>query len=754
MGEADDELGDVLPPIKLGGGKILNIKTDAAELSTYFCGCYRTARKVIMWNSIEQMSVDWHCFSSSITLKLQGGQVETFRVSRPSSLMSAASSIQKMRDMRRRSQDPTANDRHVKNIGLHDKVGITNAGLLVKRRAGFCQYTGLTLPWDTFVTAQLSPTWFGRREIIVTTQVTADEAEMLGNATPTVQEGLPKDADGVIHETRGATFEHLFENMIISWTGGRDYSEAAFDEVAYMMGAGDGEGESITTKTNNMTMTLGEAGIKVKAGKGGASRRYMPWSSVVSSSWRSPGCCWAPLMTLMDLNGNKVDFKSVSEEDFKLFSEKFAERAPQEPGWGGRRPRPDMLSASEAKPSEPRGVLDIQQGGVYIHRKLGMFGKESIFVPWSKVDSTRVQTSCMGGTAELLTTKGQAITVATSWSLARRTSLWAICRQMHELKYGTVSSSEDSIHSFNSQRTPCIAGLAQAARSCGCVAWAEGARQQGLRSEVNDCNVKLVLQKNYCSSFIREFDLTKIETCRVAEVNEEKFLVMKVKCAGDVLEVVTQPLDQDEDGEDIVQDIEARRKRKLSKGKIEDATSTEAGKVADSSKRPVAQRADASGPPDASETAHVSSPIIAARQYLTPAAWKAPDAAENSQPRASDADSESAKLSIPLPAHSLSQQTPISRVLSGASPKLSDGSAIVLGERFAERAVAGSLSEAVEARRAAQERNVKRRAERAERLLAEARTETRLKIDEPIETATNERGDASAPEPPKEPTEQ
>lgn len=169
-----------------------------------------------------------------------------------------------------------------------------------------------------------------------------------------------------------------------------------------------------------------------------------------------------------------------------------------------------------------------------------MFGRRNtIFVPWVKVDGARIETTCCGRAVELITTDGKAFSVAEPSCLAGGKQLWAVCQQMHELKYGVTEEKLPNAHLFNVRR------------------------QHGSTSEVNDFTLKMVFEKGWCTRLIREFDLADIVTCRVADMDAQKVLVLTIRCVGtDMLEVVTLPLDASESlvADSIADDV-VRRSR-------------------------------------------------------------------------------------------------------------------------------------------------------------------------------------------------
>jgi len=537
------------PPIYLGGGKYMEVNHDAAEISTYWLGCISSGKQVIMWSAIEDMAVEWHCFSGSITLKLKDGAEVVLKGSH-ANLMHAATSIKRMQAKRKDAQlsisDRKAqcllhrNGRRIHDVDFngqpHKTVGITHEGVMLRNKTGWCSSSPLIVPWGKLVGISIVPTCCGwRRQLTITSQSSVPEAN---DTKRSLGESLSEDGNDVIHETKEAILEHLLEYKTVTWTTGTAHGEAIFDAVTYMMGFDDKEATEIETQSHITDLT--EAGLTVKSKLnescfgdfgGSASRHFLPWSSVVSSSWTSASCCFGkPVLTIMDLNGTQLALTAATEKDFKTFRASFCSHAPRDHRWNE-----DFITKMSVAEQSPELIMEAS--GVLLHKRHSFCRKSITFVPWSKVGATLLQTSCFGGVVELITTAGKTLSVVER-GLAGRRRLWAVCKQLHELKYGVPEVPYATARCFNVRR------------------------QSTRTSEVNDFYVKLVFEHSWCTTLIREYDLSNIVSCRVADVNEQKVLVLKVACAGDMLEVVTLPLDAVEDSQEILDDILARSQRK------------------------------------------------------------------------------------------------------------------------------------------------------------------------------------------------
>lgn len=519
--------GDSVKSINLGGGVRLTLSSFDLEIELrYCCGCFLSKKEYIAFGSIENVKLDWHCFSGALTLALQDGQQRVFTASK-SKLISAASIIKRKMVASSSTARRVLPEDVKESLLHHDKVGIADFGIMVKNRMGMCRSSSMLIPWTSFVSLSMKNTCCGR-QLELTTDSSSEVAKTVAASSSPTSEAHTEKGEEVVdfgHEMDSVIPEHTVSPQTISWSCSRSSAEETFRVCKYMMATNlPKENGEDTAEVHNYKIS--DAGLEMERAPtlfgcgGGVAKMFLPWTSVTGISWTPKSCCSQPFVSVSDVNGLETQIQAVGEQDFQDIVKTFGDNVETH----------DWDVSAELQKVQARKGLEIREDGLMVAK-----GHAKMFVPWARIDHARMQSSCFGGAANLFTNSGVSLTVAERGCCGGAHKILEVFQQVHALKYGVEEFPASEVRQINVDRA-----------------------FNGMTSQLSDSSLRLVISEGWCQRLVREFDLERVVTCRVNHAAAGPELVLQTQVTNSMVEVIVLPLSKREACDSLVQDIMRR----------------------------------------------------------------------------------------------------------------------------------------------------------------------------------------------------
>jgi len=272
-------------------------------------------------------------------------------------------------------------------------VGVTDTGLITKRKMNCCTATAAYIPWKAIVALRMT-----RACCSGTIAVTAKTEEDVHGAT-TKGFGTDTSQTTIYIRTHRSLSEGLYQPLTTIMS----------DNFSHME-----ELPGMHMQNTNGHIKVTKAGMfldsDISCCCGGFVKTFMPWGSMVVMRYRHRSCFKNAACLIEDRFQKPLDVGIVPYKDFeevrKVFSKTVSEvSAP---------------SSSESGAPVPRGLTLNQEGMHYTRKYCGL---QQLFILWSKIDGLKINMGTCGcaGALHLITEAGHDFTVLKS---GKRDLLW------------------------------------------------------------------------------------------------------------------------------------------------------------------------------------------------------------------------------------------------------------------------------------------------------------------------------------------
>mmetsp|Transcript_108985 Transcript_108985/g.198529 ORF Transcript_108985/g.198529 Transcript_108985/m.198529 type:complete len:849 (-) Transcript_108985:108-2654(-) len=566
---------EIVPsPMRLGGGNWIYFETDGLQIKRKNWSFKIENKDFIQYNDIGKVDVAWSCFKGILKIATSSGKTVVMSCSKKM-LMDAASYIHaksKQEDSSKKIRELPKETKKKLKAKVHPTVGITDAGLMLKRTVNPCKSTATFVPWEQIVSAQLEPTLFRSAEItistsILKTDVFAESPTSLPKPAPkpavpkkkrcsccscfakccacckkkkpeekkeepemiTPKEELWGDVDDDFAVGYVPTIM-VYEEFVV---GGKlkelqELFEIMMPEIGNKVIESEADAPlEILAKGNTKQMTeVRKSGINVQnnfcCGCWGWERIFLPWNSLLTTQYVKKKCYKTGKMNIMAHNGGQYTLKKVNLSDFDRISKEFSAQVEEDRYW--------MAKLETLVEGTAQKGVSFEKLGLTVD-DARMCSTAKTFVPWNKVDSFVYSFGCFGGAADLVTWSSRKITIASGMKSKK---IWAVYDKINTLKYKT----ESDVKYFNVRRNPRM--------SCS----------------YSDSALKLVIKTGMFSSVVKEYDLSRLIQCiwkyRPDTKKKYKDLIIKLQAtqkSSDLEQLIVFPLDKKEDAEALSKGI-------------------------------------------------------------------------------------------------------------------------------------------------------------------------------------------------------
>lgn len=362
----------------------------------------------IKYSNIVNTVAEWYCFSGALVITERSNDKHTF-VFGKSTLMRAASAL------RRRTEDAVGRQKRIATkvrmlLDDNTSVGVTDLGLVTKKRSSCCKSTAVYVPWKAIVSTRMTRTCFSGT---VTVNTKVNDGVQGDDMEPGQKFGIDYSQTTIKIKTYRSISEGLNELLT-------NIMSTNFSHMEEMPGM------HIENSTGHVKAT--KAGLFLDSeisSCGGFVKTFIPWGGVATLAYKDQTCCKRARLLIGDRLQTPVNVGAVAFLDFEeirnLFSKTVAELTP-------------------AEPNQPAGHgLTLNQDGLHlVHRKC-CCGVRRFFVPWAKIDGLMVRPGCCGcagAQLKLITEAGQEFMVLKTRD---RKLLWEKFDEVHKWKFGTPS---------------------------------------------------------------------------------------------------------------------------------------------------------------------------------------------------------------------------------------------------------------------------------------------------------------------------
>lgn len=430
--EAPEE-EDMMQNVRINGRKTLKLSKDALEVGTKKCfsGFYKFD-KSYPWKDIEKVGVNWHCFSGVLTVKLRNGESYQFKMSKHKLVATASAMHRRIGKTKSDAPRNPVDEKIRKLLQNHAKVGVSDAGLLVKRGTG-CSAGTVLSPWNSFVSLRLSRgCHYG--QITVHTVMKASPVKKKSTSTlPGVGfksggENLLSDSDEDDVDFYDDRALDKFEIKTDAGISEQLYSalKARLSEKFASMEELPG-GDPIKSKKVMAKLTGSGIDATLFGTCGKEAKIFTPWSNVISVAFKHPTCCRQSCIVIQDRSTNPILLKGVPFNAFHNLEKAFSEKSREDVAL-----KASGKSAAACDSCVTKG-LTVDTDGVYYELSRCCRRKVNTFMPWSKLDGLRMDASAAGRTTiDLITESGDTFRVAKTTNKKAREEF----EKLHQAKYG------------------------------------------------------------------------------------------------------------------------------------------------------------------------------------------------------------------------------------------------------------------------------------------------------------------------------
>lgn len=447
MPSTAEEVSD--PDVQIDKKRTLKFLEDRLEVVTRKVLVPKERKQQFPWQTIEKVSVNWHCFSGMLAVKLKNGEQHHFKM-RKAKLMQSASAIHR-RIGRSKSTTPLKpiDEKVRKLLQDHGSVGVGSNGLLVKKDIGCCNAGIFVSPWTSFVSLRLSRGCHSG--VIEVHTVLKSSLEKKARASWSKRGGFKHGGDNLLSdsdeddvEIYADTSQHVF-----TIKAGAGASEQLYTALKTKMTDNFEDLEELPgvypIKSRNVMGKLTRAGIDA-AMFGVCSKEakmFTPWESVISVAFKHPTCFKRSCIVIEDRTAKSILLKDVPLQSFLDIKNAFSEKSMED-----TKLRSSQNSTASLEPSAMKG-LEIKDDGVHYNKPRCCMRQISTFIPWSKLDGLTMLGSTLGRTTiEVVTETGNHFRVAKT----TKKKAWDEFQKLHTIKYGVGSSAE--VQLFNEVKDP------------------------------------------------------------------------------------------------------------------------------------------------------------------------------------------------------------------------------------------------------------------------------------------------------------
>lgn len=439
---------DVVAPIKTKRGKELRFGEEHLEV---------VARRVVggakepdkyAWTAIEKVSVNWYCFSGALTVKLKNGEEYKFPLKKKL-LMLAASAIHRRIGKAKSGSAPDKpiNAKLRNLLSDNSKVGVSDNGLMFKSKTGWWTAGIVSIPWNSLMSLRLSRSCY--------------------TGTITVGAIIKKTAvkRKPIHQSVGGGLRHAGQNLL---SGSEDEDNRPFSDDKIVVSLPIKTAALVSealyqallermcerfsdTEELPMAPTIGRKTVHTKLTKAGLvanlfhacsgeSKAFIPWTSMISLSYKYPRCCKKACLTVQEVTRSPpIQIKLLEADEVKAIEDIFAKTAKEIP----------LVSSSLDGLSDvvEKGVVPTKEG-VHYHHNCCCSRLARTFVPWARIDGLVMVRKGISSRVSLITEAGHEIEVAKK----SKKNAWDLYDKLHDFKYGEGASGATNPIIFNENK--------------------------------------------------------------------------------------------------------------------------------------------------------------------------------------------------------------------------------------------------------------------------------------------------------------
>jgi len=400
------------------GQRLIFTKEAIKVINTKRCCVRKKQDHEIKYSDMKHMSVEWYCFSGALVIK---DYETTYRfVFGKVRLMQAASALRrKMETSSGRHRSVAAKVRQL--LDGYPDVGVTDTGLITKKKKTCCTSTAAYIPWKAIVAIRMTRTCCSGT---ITVSARTEE-EVHGEETKGLKFGTDISRTTINIKTHRATSEALYQPLTTIMSTNFSHTEEL-------------PGMHIQNTHGHVKATM--AGMFLDSDIsccGEYVKTFMPWGSMVAMAYRHGTCCKSASLLIEDRLQTPMKVGTIVYKDFEEIRGTFSKTVAE-------------ISEPSEDPCMPnaRGLTLSKEGMQYVTKYCG---KRQLFVPWSKIDGLMIRMGTCGcsGAIHLITEAGHDFTVLKS---RNRALLWEKFDEVHQRKYGTQGSSSKDL-CFNEDAT-------------------------------------------------------------------------------------------------------------------------------------------------------------------------------------------------------------------------------------------------------------------------------------------------------------
>lgn len=442
MAEVTEEPTQSVP---ISGRRVLKLLEDRLEVEKN--KSLLSNKKVLAsysWKDVEKVCVDWRCFSGVLGVKLKNGEQYHFKMSK-NLLMHTASAVHRRIGRLTSPVSRAPVDEKVRKLlQNHTDVGVSDNGIMVKRRTGCCTYGIVLTLWSSFVSIRLSR---GCRtgEITVHTLVKKNPKRELKDEW-SVNGGFKSGGDNLLSDADVDDVEFVNDQAQDTFKikVGAATSEQLYNAMKTKMSDNFKDMEELPgvfpMKSKYVMGKLTSAGIDVTLYHACAheSKIFTPWDDVVSVAYKHPTCCKQSCIVIEDRADTPILLKGVPFKAFQDIEEVFAGKSVEDAKLkSGQKGSDNLVTTGGSK------GLQVLRDGIHNEKSRCCIRNVRTFIPWSKLDGLTMTSSALGRTTlELVTETGNRFRVART----TKRRAWEEFDKFHKAKYG---EKPDTVQVFN-----------------------------------------------------------------------------------------------------------------------------------------------------------------------------------------------------------------------------------------------------------------------------------------------------------------
>merc|ERR1712137_622538 len=394
------------------GGQRLNFTKDVIEVTNKKRCCVRPKKDhQIKYSDIQKTTIEWYCFSGALVIEDSDGK-HTFKFGKVR-LMQAASALRRRMEKSGEKQTDAATKIRLLLDG-YPHVGVSETGLVTKKKKSCCTSTVAYVPWKSIVALRMTRTCF---------------SGMITLTAKTVED---------VHEGTTKAFGKDASETIINIKIHRSTSEGLYQPLTTIMSSNFSHMEELAGM--HLQNTYGHVKV-TKAGMfldseiscccGGFVKSFLPWGSMVAMKYRHRSCCKNASFLIQDRLQAPVNVGRLDYKDFEDVRKVFSKTVAEEP----------VPASGECDTPVARGLTLNQEG---MHSKRKYCSTEQLFSPWAKIDGLTVNMGTCGcsGTVHLITEAGHDFTVFKS---RKKDLLWQKFDEIHKWKFGASGTGKNEL---------------------------------------------------------------------------------------------------------------------------------------------------------------------------------------------------------------------------------------------------------------------------------------------------------------------